>query len=106
MDKIKLPEVVAGLEEVEEDRLVRSPLTEFEVVPVYRRFGAVFLRYIVPGTPGGQDVEDPIKERSGIPPGSANVRFLPRKMLPDNLPEIIVDFLKCHVLGSGSSRVL
>ncbi|MDI6719848.1 MAG: hypothetical protein QMD46_09590 [Methanomicrobiales archaeon] len=106
MDEIEFLEIVAGLQQVEENCLIGSPLTEFEVIPVDGRFGPVFLGDIVPGTPGGQDVEDPIDELAGIPPGPTDVRFLGREMLPDNFPKIIVDFPKCHARGSGSSRVL
>jgi len=47
--EINLLDLVAGLEQVEEARLVHSLLTEFEVIPVYRRFGTIVRRNIVPG---------------------------------------------------------
>jgi hypothetical protein len=46
-------------------RLVHSFLTEFEVVPVYRRFGAVVRRKFVPCAPGGQDVQDAVEQAAG-----------------------------------------
>jgi len=56
--EIDLSDLVAGSEQVEEDLLVHSLLTEFKVVPVYRRFGAIVHGNIMPGTAGGQDVQD------------------------------------------------
>ncbi|MDI6720216.1 MAG: hypothetical protein QMD46_11455 [Methanomicrobiales archaeon] len=106
MGKIELLKVVGGLEKVEEDRLMGSPLTEFREVPVYRRFGTVVCDHIAPGAPGGQDVEDAIEEPTGIPSGPADVRFLGRQMLPENLPEVVVDFPKCYMPGQGSHGLI
>jgi hypothetical protein len=94
--EIALSDLVAGSEQVEEDRLVHSLLAEFKVVLVYRRFGAVFRRNIVPGTADGQDVQDAVEQPAGVTPGSADVRLRWRKIFPDNLPEIIANFPKSH----------
>jgi len=99
MDQVESLDVIAGLQQVEEDRLIHTPLAEFEVIPVDRRFGTVLFGDIAPGTPGDQDVEDAVQELSGIAPGPAGVGFLGRQMLPNNFPEIVVDFLEGHDRG-------
>ena len=76
--------------------MIHSLLAEFKVVPVHRRFGAVARRNIVPGTAGGQDVQDTIEQAAGVTPGSADVQLRWRKVVPDNLPETIVDFPEGH----------
>ncbi|MDI6719644.1 MAG: hypothetical protein QMD46_08555 [Methanomicrobiales archaeon] len=106
MDEIELLDIIAGLQQVEEDRLIHALLAEFEMIPMDRRFCAVLLRDIVPGTPRGQDIQDAVQELPGVAPGTTNMRFLGREMLPDNLPEIVVDFLKRHAPALGCSRVL
>ena len=68
------------------------------MVPVYRRFDAVVRRNIVPGTAGGQDVQDTVEQAAGVTPGSADVRFRWWEGFPDNLPEIIADFPEGHDL--------
>ena len=60
MREIDLFDLVPGSEKVKEDRLVHPLLAEFEVVPMYRRFGTVFRWNIMPGAPGGQDIENAI----------------------------------------------
>lgn len=96
MGEIDLPDLIPGSEQVEEDRLIRSLLTEFEVIPVYRRFGTVLHRNIVPGTTGSQNVQDTVEQAAGVTPGSANVRLCWRKVVLDNCPEIIVNFPENH----------
>ena len=60
------------------------------------------LGYIAPGALGGYDLEDAVEDLPGIQTGAADVRFLPGEMLPNNLPEPVVDFLKCHTPAEGS----
>ena len=57
--------LVPGSEQVEKDRLVHPLLAEFEVVAVHRRFGTVVRRNIVPGAPGGQNVQDTVEQPLG-----------------------------------------
>lgn len=66
-------DLIAGSEQVEEDRLLHFLLTEFEGIPVYRRFGIVFRRNIVPDASRGQDIQDAVEQTVGVTPGSANV---------------------------------
>jgi len=73
MREIDFPDLIPRLEKVEEDRLVRPSLAELEVVAVNRRFRAVFLRYIVPGAAGGQDVQDTVDQSAWITPRSADM---------------------------------
>ncbi len=77
--EIDLLDLIAGSEQVEEDRLVHSFLTEFKVVSMNRRFCAVVRRYVVPGTAGGQDVQDTVEQPAGVTSGSADMRLRWRK---------------------------
>jgi hypothetical protein len=96
MREIDLLDLVPRLEQVEEDRLIHPLLTEFEMVPVNRRFGAVVRWNIEPGASGGQNVQDAVDQPAGITAGSANVRLCWGKVFLNNLPEIIVNFPECH----------
>jgi hypothetical protein len=44
----------------------------------------------------GQGVRDTAEQAAGVTPGSADVRLRWRKIVPDNLPETIVDFPENH----------
>lgn len=90
------PELVARSQEIEEDGLVCSPLTQFEVVAVDRRLRPVLCRYVAPGTPGGEDIQDPVEEVPGIPARPADVGFPGRKVPLDDLPGFVVDLPECH----------
>ena len=50
----------------------------------------------MPGTAGGQDVQDTVEQAAGVTPGSADVRLRWREVVPDDLPEIIVNFPEDH----------
>jgi hypothetical protein len=50
----------------------------------------------VPGTAGGQDVQDTVEQAAGVTPGSADMRLRWRKVFPDNRSEIIVNFPESH----------
>ncbi|RXE55295.1 hypothetical protein ABH15_10995 [Methanoculleus taiwanensis] len=73
MREIDFPDLIPRLEKVEEDRLVHPLLAEFEVISGNRRFCAVFLRYVVPGAAGGQDVQDTVDQPAGVTPRSADM---------------------------------
>lgn len=53
----------------------------------------------MPGASGGQDVQDALEQAAGITRGSADVRLCWRKVVPENLPDTIVDFPEGHDLG-------
>ena len=61
-----------------------------------RRFGTVVRRNIVPGTAGGQDVQNAVEQPAGVTPGSADVRLRWWEGVLDNYPEIIVKFQEGH----------
>ena len=63
-----------------------------------RRFGAIVRWNIVPGTAGGQDVQDTVEQAAGVTPGSADVWLRWREVFLDNPPEIIVNFPEGHDL--------
>ena len=94
--EIDLLDLISGSEQVEEDRLVHSLLAEFEVVPVNRRFGTIVCWNIVPSASRGQDVQDAVEQPAGVTPGSADVRLCWREVVPDNLPEISINFPEGH----------
>ena len=97
MREIDLLDLVPGSEQVEEDRLVHALLTEFKVVPLYRRFGAVVCWNIVPAATGTQDVHDTVEQLARVTSRSADMRLCWRKVVLDNLPETIADFPESHV---------
>ena len=68
-------DLIAGSEEIKEDRLVHSFLAEFKVVPVNRRFGAVFRWDIQLSASGGQNVQDAVEQPVGVAAGPADVRL-------------------------------
>ena len=78
--------LIPGSEKVEKDRLIHSPLTEFEVISVNRRFGAVFRRYIEPGASGGQNVQDAVDQSARVTPRSTDVRLRWGEIVLNNLP--------------------
>ena len=94
--EIDLSALIPRSEEVEEDRLVHSLLAEFEVVPVNRRFGTIVCWNIVPSASRGQDVQDAVEQPARVTPGSADVRLCWREVVPDNLPEISINFPEGH----------
>jgi len=96
MGEIDFLDLIPGSEQVEEDRLVHAFLAEFEVVPMNRRFGAVFRWYIEPGASGGQNVQDTVEQPAGVTSGSADMRLCWGEVFLNNLPEIIVNFLEYH----------
>jgi len=84
--EIDLLDLVARSEEVEEDRLVHSFLAEFEVIPMNRRFSAVFRRDIQPGASGGQNVQDAVDQPARVTSGSADMRLRWGEIFLNNLP--------------------
>lgn len=94
--RLSFPELVAGPEEVEEDRLVGASFAQLEVVTVHRRFRPVAFRDIAPSAPGGEDVEDPVEEVPGVPAGPADTGLPGREVPLDNLPEVVVNLPECH----------
>jgi len=97
--EIDLSDLISGAEQVEEDRLVHALLTEFKVVTVYRRFGAVVCWNIVPAAAGTQDVQDAVEQAAGVASRSANVWLCWREVLLDNIPQIVVDSRKTMTPG-------
>lgn len=61
-----------------------------------RRFDAIVRRYIAPVAAGTQDVQDTAEQSAGVTSGPVDVQLRWRKVFPDNLPEIIVDFPESH----------
>ena len=106
MREIDFFDLVPRPEQVEEDRLVHAFLAEFEVVPVNRRFGAVFSRYIEPGASGGQNVQDAVDQPAGITARSTDVRLRWGEVFLDNVPEIIVNFPERHDLQFYLRRLI
>ena len=92
------PDLIPGTEQVEEDRLVHLLLAQFKVIPVNRRFRAIFNRNVAPGAAGGQDVEDAVEQPARVASGSADVRLRRRKVLLDDPPQFIVNFPECQAL--------
>ena len=76
MREIDFFDLVPGSEKVEEDRLVHPLLAEFEVVSVYRRFGTVFRRNIVPSASGGQNIENAVEQLAGSHRGRPRCGFV------------------------------
>jgi len=69
-------DLVARLEQVEEDCLVHAFLAKFEVVPVNRRFSTIFRRDIEPGASGGQNVQDAVDQPAGSQRGRPMCGFV------------------------------
>ena len=75
MREVDFLDLVSRPKKVKEDSLAHSPLVEFEVISVNRRFRPVFCRYIEPGAPGGQNVQNAVDQPAGITPGSTDVQL-------------------------------
>ncbi len=101
MREIDFPDLIPGLEKVEENVLIDAVFSKVQMKPMYCRFRAVMPRNVTPGTTSGQDIQNPVEHHPMVGSGSPDMRFLGREMRLNDRLEIVIDFPECH-----ASRVL